>query len=371
MPAILATPRPRRRSILVLGLAGLLGGCASIGGGTVHRDRLAYSDALAGSWKEQLLLNVVRLRYGDTPMFLDVSSIINSYQIQGQLNLGSAYSSGLTPGVVDATGFGATIGATAQYADRPTITYTPLIGEKFTRSLLRPIAPAALFQLVQAGYPIDLVLQLTTRAINGVYNRSDRPLSVRSADPEFYAVLDAFRRVQLSESIGFRLERRGNDEASLIAFRGHRLTPAIEDELRNVRNMLGIAAGTRELRLTFGDVPRDDRELAILSRSILEILVEMAAWIEIPEDDVALGRSTSNRRPAPEAGPRDRPMVRIRASDDAPAEPFVAVRYQRRWFWIDNRDLWSKGVFSFMLLLTSLAETGVTPQAPVVTVPAN
>ena len=56
---------------------------------------------------------------------------------------------------------------------------------------------------------------------------------------------------------------------------------------------------------------------------------------------------------------------------EAPVDPFVAARYRGRWFWIDSGDFRSKGSFSFMLLLTSLAETGVAQQAPVVTVPAN
>ena len=119
------------RWCVLLPIVLLLGACASIGAGSVHRDRLGYSEALANSWKEQLLLNIVRLRYADTPMFLDVSSVISSYQLQGQVNVGGAYSSGLTAGVPDATGAGLTLGAGAMYTDRPTISYTPLVGEKW------------------------------------------------------------------------------------------------------------------------------------------------------------------------------------------------------------------------------------------------
>ena len=225
----------------------------------------AYSEALANSWKEQLLLKIARLRYADTPMFLDVSSVISSYQLEGQLERRRTHPSGLTAGVPDATGTGLALGAGAMYTDKPTVSYTPLVGDKFTRSLLRPTPPAALFQLVQAGYPVDVVFQLTTRAINGIYNRSNRPLVPRDADPEFYAVLDALRRVQLSEAIGFRLDRRGADEVALITLRGNRVTPAVEDDIRVLRAALGLSGDAHELRLTFGDLPRDDREVAMLS----------------------------------------------------------------------------------------------------------
>jgi hypothetical protein len=57
--------------------------------------------------------------------------------------------------------------------DRPTLSYTPLTGDKFTKSLLRLIPPAAIFQLIADGQPADFMLQTTVRALNGVYNRSD------------------------------------------------------------------------------------------------------------------------------------------------------------------------------------------------------
>jgi hypothetical protein len=336
----------------------------------VDRDRLAYAQALTGSWKEQTLLNIVKLRYADTPVFLEVSSVISSYQLQSQLSLLGTVSSNLTPNIPDTVGRGVTLGATGIFTDKPTITYTPLQGERFTHELLRPIPPAALFQLVQAGYPVDLIFQLAVRAVNGIYNRSTRPMASRAADPQFYQVLDALRRMQLSEAIDFRHEKRGPTETSVIAFQ-RTITPAIERDARFVRSVLGLRLDARELSLTFGAVPRNDRELALLTRSMLEILLELAGRIEVPAADVEDGSAFPVQPARPESGPRDQPLVKIHSGAEPPANPFVAVRYNGHWFWIDNRDFRSKGVFTFLLLLTSLAQTGVVPQAPVITVPAS
>jgi hypothetical protein len=46
-------------------------GCQHYGPHAIVTDRIPYNEAIALSWKEQTLLDIVKLRYMDTPFFLD------------------------------------------------------------------------------------------------------------------------------------------------------------------------------------------------------------------------------------------------------------------------------------------------------------
>ena len=96
-------------------------GCATVGPGNVVRDRFDYGSAVATSWKEQTLLNIVKLRYMDLPMFLDVGQIVAGYTMETSGSVGA----GLTRGEVPSS-YEASVGGSIRYTDRPTITYSPL-----------------------------------------------------------------------------------------------------------------------------------------------------------------------------------------------------------------------------------------------------
>lgn len=353
------------------GLLGLvLAGCSSIGPGMVPRDRVDYVGAMSDSWKQQTLPNIVMLRYGDAPTFMDVSSVIASYAFIGTANAGAAVNIEGDAAPITFPKAVGNIGVGATYLDRPTISFTPLTGDKFTRNLLRPIPPSAIFSLIAAGYPVDLMLQITTRALNGVYNRSSSALDTRPADPEFYPLLDALRRIQLSESISLRVEKRANDETAIIVFAGHP-TPEIQEDIALVRRTLKLTAEDGNVVLTYGALQRSGNELAVLSRSMIEILQEFGARIEVPSDHVSSGRTLATVEVSESDQPRDRPIIRIHAGTKAPDDALTAVRYRGSWYWIDDGDFSSKRAFTFLLLFFSLLETGVQSQAPILTLPVQ
>ena len=63
--------------------------------------------------------------------------------------------------------------------------------------------------------------------------------------------------------------------------------------------------------------------------------------------------------------------MHIRSGAEAPADAYAAVTYKGHWYWIDDTDIASKRIFTFLMILFSLAETGQAAAAPVVTVPSR
>ena len=64
-------------------------------------------------------------------------------------------------------------------------------------------------------------------------------------------------------------------------------------------------------------------------------------------------------------------LVRITSSTEEPEDAFVAVRYRDHWYSIDDRDFKSKSVFTFVMILFSLRESGDNANLPVITIPTG
>jgi hypothetical protein len=178
------------------------------------------------------------------------------------------------------------------------------------------------------------------------------------------------RRIQLSGAIGLRVRRIDREEAVLMTLR-QKVDPSLEADMLAARQLLGLDPAGREFQVVYGAVAANDTQIAILSRSILEILVDLSSFIDVPEAHVTDRRVTPTAEP--EVGPSGpiRPLIRIGSSPDRPADAFLAVPYRGYWFWIDDRDMGSKRLFSFLMFIFTLVETGGKENAPVLTIPTQ
>ena len=351
--------------LIVIGVLLSMTGCAGIGLGTVTHDQFAYTNAISESWKRQMLMNMVKLRYGDTPVFLDVASVISQYSLETEVSGGASWDAFLP---TDSQ----TVGVRGRYADRPTITYQPIRGEKFTRSLMTPIPPTALLSLVQTGYRADLVFRICVQSINGIHNRVGGKAETRSADSDFYRLTSSLLNVQKSMALGMRIEEdEAKKQSAVFLFRKKNIEPEISAEIDAIKMLLGLNLDQQNFNVVYGAIAKNDQEIAILSRSMLEILLELASYFEVPTKHVTEKRTMATVGVDMDTVISEPSIMRVQSSRKKPANSFVTIQYRDHWFWIDDRDLSSKRVFTFLMFLITLAETGSPGQAPLITVPAG
>ena len=334
-----------------------LAGCANVPPQNITTDRMDYGQVVAESWKRQTLLNVVRLRYADAPVFLEVSSIINSYMVGGK-----ASASATLPNQIGLDSFG--IGADALWSNTPTVSYQPLIGDRFTKSMLQPIPPVAIFQLLQGSWPAEIVLPTVVNSINGLRNSSYG----READPEFQKLVKTLSRIQRTGGLGIRIEPHKAAEPVFIVL-GNPESAALTQDRRQIRSLLRLEENIDEFGITYGLFPRNRREVAMLSRSMMEIMLQLGHGIELPETHKTSGKVLPGFAKSGDKQPE--PLVRIHSGKNAPASTYAAVQYKEYWYWIDDNDVMSKRTFTFLLILFSLAETGQSAASPVVTIPSR
>lgn len=341
----------------------LIPGCGAIGPSSIERDRFEYSSAVAESWKEMMLLNIVKLRYGDTPIFMEIGSIVNQYTLERQVEAEATLRSG------DLVGDGLTFGGSGKYSDRPTITYSPLMGDKFSKSLLTPIPPQALFMLIQSGWNVDFILRICLSAINDMHNSSGRRMAMRQADETFEQLLHHWSVIQQAGGLGARMiEREGKH--SIIYFKQNR-DNQVEQHVDATVKLLGLDPEKREFNLVYGSTASSDAEIAMLTRSMLDIIAELAQYVEIPRHHIEENRASPGIIEKMGTTDEMRSRVLVKSSTEEPADAFLAVRYRNLWFYIEDTDYRSKRMFSFLLFLLSLAESGSEGIAPILTLPTG
>ena len=358
-------PTTRTLISVVCALALSATGCYHpIGPQSVARDRHLYAASLSDSWKEQTLLNIVKMRYLDPPVFVDVGNIVASYSlVQGVSASGNIIPNNQTPD--------ATVGGFGTYSNTPTITYTPLTGSKFIRGLATPLPPEAVFSSIEAGMPADVILFASVASINGLRNQEASLEGITPADPDFHRVRALARKIQLSGAVRIVVKKDAGEEmVSFMTFRSEKVPPEIQSDIVELRRLLKLNPSASEYKVRFGAVPSNDTEIAVITRSILSLMQTMAAEVGVPPEDLAQSRAFPGFEHG-DAVPGVVRMIRIHSGKSVPPDAFVSVKYRNSWFWIDDGDLESKQMFSLIMMLFTMVDTGPQQSQPVLTIPAH
>lgn len=180
-------------------LASALAGCV-FGPKTIDVAHLKYNQAIKTSFSRELLLNIVRLKYRESPEFVDIGGVAAQYSFEGSAKLNAKN----VTGTFDFRDFGVD-GALAT-AEKPTITYAPLRGKDFQTQLLTPVNVATLGLLANKGWSVERILRVGARSLNSLDNAISAGGPTPSLRPEFGPFLRAvhlLRELQQERAIEF------------------------------------------------------------------------------------------------------------------------------------------------------------------------
>jgi hypothetical protein len=353
-----------RRLFCLISLAIVaLGGCASIGPATVRRDQVDYADAVSEAAKRQLLLNLVKLRYGDTPNFVTLSQLVAGYTLEGRLSLAGDFNR-------DSWVFGHNFdfGVGGTFSDRPTVTYTPLQGSAFAELMLKPISPNSLLAVILAGGSPAVVFGLGVDTINGLNNWSRRPGGYLPERREFNQVVHLMSELNDVGRLQLRFETTPAGVQAYLDTR-RRDGQLADPRYAELIELLGLDPSVGRYRIEFGLGNSGRDEITIQTRSLIQTLREIAARIPVPQSDIEDGRTYA---PPPALdGSAEQIELGVDHRILPPYDAFVAVRYDDDWFWIPNDDYQAKATFTMLMLLFNLASPGAESGLPVITIPTG
>lgn len=355
-------PTPTARAALLVATLAAAG-CVSFGGGKLEHDQVDYARSLDRAQKRQTLANIVSLRYADTPSFLPVTQVIAAYNFDASA---SALAAGST---INGSGTSGQLGGSVGYSNHPTFTFTPTTGEAFAAGYIRPLSPALVLPLVQSGVPIDLLLRIVVQSIGDLQNSAALSGAQSSGSVGFFELIHALRRLQLKGALTVRFDKAEAGNRVFLAIDPTRSDDAaVAADAQAVRKLLHVPAAAKEIEIVYGAVPERGATVGVVTRSVIGILTEIGAQIEVPQADV------DARATVPTVQLLDvetRPTIIVHVGAQAPPDAYASAAYGSSQYWIDRQDFDSKFAFSVVQNLIALAETSGDAKAPIVTIPAG
>ncbi|QPJ65998.1 MAG: hypothetical protein G3M78_11575 [Candidatus Nitrohelix vancouverensis] len=358
----------RLRNILSLMVCvATLSGCMGwIGPASIKSDRNSYNTSIQKSDNEQLLLNLVRLKYRDTPFFLEVSGIASQFTISADASLSATLQKG------DYGIFGPKAGMLLK--ESPTVTYSPLQGEQFIQRFLSQIPIDHLYLLYKSGWSIERVMRIAIQQIGPLKNAPNASGPTPKKAPEFEAFVQVIRLIRHFQVEGLlSVSLSGEIDSRKLTFK---IDPSAEqsEELKQLRAHLKLPEGA--LAFSLGHAANDPSfgEFTVETRSLLGIMYYLSHAVETPQADAELGNVTLTVKA--DGTPFDwkkmsGDLLNVRTQESSPDNPAVSVKYGDNWFYISQSDLDSKSTFSLLGQIFSLQAGNAKSGAPLLTLPVG
>ena len=374
----------KKFQFIVLALAFTLSGCQStFGPSALNNTHPAYNQAIVKTLDEQMLLNLVRLKYRGKAFFLKVGSVTASMTFGGNLGIDGTAKFGATGSLIEPS-------MGISYADKPTISYTPLQGEDFLKSVLSAIPLEAILVMAQSGWSVERIFGLCVERVNDLFNAPRASGPTPKEEPvfrKFKRMLELLRVLQTygDMEIGPDLNLNTKNPDLVLVFD---LSKVNEDVIEEISKLLddssdkapGLETETSErkikIKISTDFINEKPGEFNVRTRSISSIMYYLSQNVMVPEKHIDAGLVTVTKTMDGEgifdwAETPAGEVFQINVSEEYPEHAFIAVSYRDYWFYITDNDLESKSTFSLLTQLFDLQAGQTEYSGPTLTLPVR
>lgn len=363
--------------------------CNSLGPSRVKIDRVQYNDIVQETDNEQLLKNIVRLRYLHSTNYLSITNVTSSYNLNRSLSVTNVSENSATTNMAWGS-IGITPGVS--YSDSPTISYVPVTDGNFIRSMQRPV-PFDDFILLsrQASFERDILMTLLTQKIDDLdTNLSivNNKIIVTREYYEYNRCLTLLAKMFQEKAITLQPYIFDKKPTLVLEFKKAYIN---SPEALELKKILHIPSNSPTIILMekgdYGQlknksgilIPKDTESnlknvVYIQLRSINATLVFVSRGVEVPESDLinhsALAIQGYNGI-IYSVDPSLRNFFTIYNSEIEPQNDVLVKTYvHNHWFYIKDSDTTSKVTFDILVRLVLLtAAISAEQQGPALTLP--
>lgn len=332
----------------------------------------AYGAALTLTKEEQLLSNIVRMRYSENPVFLKTGNIVQNTKtsngfaanFEKTIMAASKYSGAFKPGT------------NGSMEDGSNITFSELDGRDFIQKLMTPIPISVVFSMAQSGWHIDRVFNLCVERLNQLYNAPTASGPTPEKAPEykdFRLFVDTFKNLHEKHLLSWGEQPNCNFPGLLMRISNQ---SSATQEIQKLKSLANLDPNRTDFQIKSNFLELSPKKVTIRTRSLWGMFSFAAQGVEVPQSDIDKGLVTVTKNADGSDFDWD-PVVgryiRIHCSEKAlrPEDAFIACHYRNKWFYIAEGDTSSKTTFMLLGQFYNLQSAKYKSTEPVIVLSGN
>lgn len=344
-------------------------GCSVVGLGNVPQNRENYNRALDTSENEQFLLNIVRMHFGESPYFVSVDSITatTSLMLGGDAKIGQSNAGNVNNGLLW------NFSPQVSFTQAPTVTYSPIQGNKFANGMITPLSLDKVYILLNSGYDPTEIFKLVVARLGSLDNGMNATYSNAKQAPDttkfdnFLTDIDA-------------ASKNNKVTLSLIQYESRPAIVVVTNDSTSAKSISAdLGLSKTYSKFIFAQLSSlkayPENVIPVRTRSFFGVTNILSKGVDNPYQESQITETNNKEAMTALANPSTdwsnltARMMHLKFSNTEPENAVAKVKYEGIWYYIDVQDHTSATTLTIMKLIYSLQMGEVNSNLPIITIP--